>query len=242
MLDYYGELYPLLVQIKKRFDNVVMEQAALDRVQEEIVDESALTTLRKAFADFKAKINKSIDEERINRIAKKITKRAAKKNRRWWVKKLETFGIDITSKATFEGEKDYLSSRISTNTTLITKMKNEYIEQLNTVLFNSYEQGTPLRQLTKDVQNQFRISKNKAKLIARNETKNTNTQMNKKQAQELGFDQAVWLTSKDERVRAEHRKHSNKTYTIGVGLDDGKGGKEEPGDKINCRCSFYLKI
>jgi SPP1 gp7 family putative phage head morphogenesis protein len=242
MLDYYRDIYPLLVQIKKRFDNVVMEKAALDRVQKEITDQTALVTLEDAFQDFEEKINTSISDKRIKNIARNITKKAVKRNKRLWKDKLNPLGIDISKKESFKGERDYVTSRVNTNTTQIKNLKDTYIEQLNTILFNAYEQGTPLRQLTKDIEKQFDVSKNKAKLIARNETKNTNTQMNKKQALELGFDQAVWLTSDDVRVRHQHDKHKNKTYTIGVGLDDGKGGKEEPGDAINCRCSFYLKI
>lgn len=238
-LDYYSELYELITQIKKRFNSVVLKEVEKKKIQQEIVDQNPLAALRAAFAEFKKKVNKSINTKRITTLSKGVTNRLVKRNKKSWAKKL---GIDISKKTTFKGEREYLSSRIKSNVRLITNMKTEYMEQLETLLFMSYEQGKPVKQLAKDIESRFKITARKAKLIARNEIKNTNTQINNKQAAELGFDKAVWIISKDERVRSQHKKHDRKTYKVGVGLDDGKGGKEEPGDAINCRCTFYIAV
>ena len=159
-----------------------------------------------------------------------------------WQAKAKSVGISIEGKQSFKGEQDYIKSRIETNTTLIKNLKSQYIEELNVELKYSYEQGRPSSQLAKDIEKRFGITKRRAKLIARNETKNTNAQLNKKQAMELGFGNPKWQTMMDGRERPEHAKHNGKEYKFGVGLPDGEGGKEEPGDKINCRCDFYIEI
>lgn len=242
-LDYFSELYALVSRINKSFNNSVMPKVEMKKVQKEIVlDESAFSIIGQAFDDFKKGINARIDEDVIKRIAQKITEKTFKRNRSLWKSKLNDFGIDIGRKMSFEGEQDYIKSRIKTNIKLITKLKDEYLSQLELELSDSYEKGIPAPQLAKNIQQRFKISAKKAKLIARNETKNTNSQLNKKQAAELGFDKAVWLTSIDGRERPEHREHNKKTYTIGVGLPDGQGGKEEPGYAINCRCTFYIEV
>lgn len=212
------------------------------QVQEQIVDASALSKINSAFSSFNKEINRRIDADEISKIATKVTNKGVKRNKSLWKTKLKNFGIDVKGKMSFESEPDYIKSRIQTNVKLITKLKDEYLGRLSVDLSSAYEQGKPAKQLAKDIEQSFGISSRKAKLIARNETKNTNCQLNTKQALELGFDQGTWLTSMDGRERPEHAKHNNKKYKIGIGLPDGKGGKEEPGDAINCRCTFFINV
>lgn len=242
-VEYFSYLKAIVSRINNTFDNVVMTTANKKRIDKEIVD-STLTSLEEAFKEFENKINKAFPPQKLRNIAQQTTLQNVRRNKKIWREKLNSndFAINIAKKLSFPNEQDYIKSRISTNTILITKMKDDYVSQLNTILFSSYQQGLSSKELSKDIQNQFGITKRKAKLIARNETKNTNTQMNNKQAKSLGFTEAVWLGSEDEREREQHNKHNNKEYQIGVGLDDGAGGKEEPGDKINCRCTFYIDV
>lgn len=219
-------------------------------VQKVIVDSefSTLTSIEDAFDEFERKVKKAVPQRAIKTLASRVTHRNHKRNKKIWIDKLSPlseFGINISKKASFSGEQAYISSRIKTNTSLIKSLKDDYVQDLNTLLFSSYQKGTPIKQLAGDIQNQYGITKRRAKLIARNETKNTNTQLNKKQGKELFGDspfKPVWLGSEDIRERDQHNKHNNKEYEFGVGLDDGKGGKEEPGDAINCRCDYYIDI
>ena len=202
-------------------------------VQEEIVD-SALTKIGTSFKDFEDRVNKKFDDNSMFDIAKKVTTRITRNNTSVWKRKLKTLGIDIKGKMSFEGEQDYIKSRIHTNMKLIKSLKDEYLGELELDLSNAYEKGIPAKQLAKSIEKRFGITARRAKLIARNEVKNTTSQLNKKQVEELGFDRAVWLTSIDGRERSTHHKHNKKSYVVGKGLPDGKGGFEEPGDAINC--------
>jgi SPP1 gp7 family putative phage head morphogenesis protein len=204
--------------------------------------DSDLTTLNTALSLLVGKVNKKLDEKLIFKIATQITTKIYKRNRSLWRKKLDGLAISIKGKESFKGEQDYIKSRIATNVKLITKLKEDYLTDLEIDVAMAYEKGLPSSELAKIIEKKYGIEKRKAKLIARNEVKNTNTQLNNKQVAELGFEEAVWMTAGDERVRSQHKKHNRKTYKIGKGLPDGEGGYEEPGDKINCRCTFFIDI
>lgn len=245
-LEYYNQLKPIVDYIHDSFNQVVMPVVDKKIIQKQIVvvmdSMTALGQLNAALARFQIKVDKKITAKDINNIATKVVNSQVKRNKMQWQAKARSVGISIKGKQSFKGEQDYIKSRIETNTTLIKNLKSQYIEELNIELKYSYEQGRPSSQLAKEIERRFGITKRRAKLIARNETKNTNSQLNKKQAMELGFGNPRWQTMMDGRERPEHAKHNGKEYQFGVGLPDGDGGKEEPGDAINCRCDFYIEI
>lgn len=244
-LEYYNQLKPIVDYIHTSFNQVVMPVVSKKSIQKQIVvtdSMSALGQLNAALAKFQLKVDKKITAKDINNLATKVVNSQVKRNKMQWQAKAKSVGISIKGKQSFKGEQDYIKSRIETNTTLIKNLKSQYIEELNIELKYSYEQGRPSSQLAKDIEKRFGITKRRAKLIARNETKNTNAQLNKKQAIELGFGNPKWQTMMDGRERPEHARHNGKEYQFGVGLPDGEGGKEEPGDAINCRCDFYIDI
>ena len=234
-VEYYRSILPIVNYINSQFKDLVMPKA------EKVLD-GDLDTLDDAIKALVSKVDKKINFKLISKIAASSVNKIHKRNSILWKKKLAGFAISIKGKESFEGEQEYIRSRIQTNVKLITNLKEEYLNSLAVDVGLAYEQGKTSSSLTKIIQNKYGVEKRKAKLIARNEVKNTNTQLNTKQAKELGFDEVVWLTAGDERVRSEHKKHNRKSYKLGVGLSDGKGGKEEPGDAINCRCTFYIDI
>jgi SPP1 gp7 family putative phage head morphogenesis protein len=108
--------------------------------------------------------------------------------------------------------------------------------KLETVLRTQTAQGHSISYVTQQLVSTGQHTKKRAALIARNEIKNITGQLTKKRMQNVGFEKAMWLTSEDDRVRPDHKRHDRKIYTIGVGLKDSDGNYEEPMDKINCRC------
>lgn len=245
-IEYYKQLEAIVSYINKKFNSIVMPVVSKKSVQKQIVItdayQTALGQIDAAFAKFKLNVDEKITNKDINKIATTFVNKAVKRNKSLWQTKMSSVGISIKGKSSFCGEKDYIRSRIDTNITLIKNLKSQYLEELSVELAYSYEQGRPSSQLAKEIEKRFGITSRRAKLIARNETKNTNSQLNKKQAMELGFGSPKWHTNMDGRERPEHAKHNGKEYEFGVGLPDGKGGKEEPGDAINCRCDFYIEV
>jgi SPP1 gp7 family putative phage head morphogenesis protein len=78
---------------------------------------------------------------------------------------------------------------------------------------------------------QFDFTRNRARLIARDQVGKLYGQINAARQQAIGVTHFVWQTSNDERVRDEHEERNGKTYSY-ANPPDG----ELPGQPIQCRC------
>ncbi len=99
--------------------------------------------------------------------------------------------------------------------------------------------------LVKDLQNRFSISENKAKFIAKQETRLLSTQYYHERASVAGLRKFRWSTSHDERVRDLHKHLDKKIFTTDnlPIIHTGKKGDERglPGQAFGCRCrAIYI--
>lgn len=235
-LEYYRQLRFMVEQIYKRFNNIVVEGMDKEYIKEQIVDESYVSLLEKLMIRFRKSIKRQFGLLRIVGMSTDITKFVYDYNEKRWLGELSKFGIDLKKDISFDFLKDYLSLRINDNVKLIKNLQEEFSYDLEQTIYKSFENGKTYKELSKDISDRFGIGKRKAALIARNEVKNTNTQLNKKRMQEYGVDKAIWMSADDERVRSQHQKFDGKEYEVGKGLKNEKGEYEEPGDAISCRC------
>jgi len=226
----------MIEQIHKRFNNVVIEGMDTKTIREQIEDENYLSRLERLVRDFKKKIKRQFGLLRIIEIATNINLLIYKYNERRWINELFKFGINLKKDISWKFLKDYLDMRITSNVGLIKNLRDDVQNDLEQMIYRNFEQGKTHKELAKEMVEKFGIDKRKAALIARNEIKNTNTQLNKKRMQEYGIEKAVWDTSEDERVRSQHRLFNQKEYVVGIGLKNEKGEFEEVGEAINCRC------
>lgn len=235
-IEYYRQLRFMVEQIFKRFDNVVVAGMDKKDLKEQIYDADYLVVLKRLLKELNLKINNQFDNLRLFNIAKQITNNCFNYNEMRWHTELIKFGINIPKDINYRFLKQYLKSRVISNTQMITNLKDDVISNLNDLIFRNFENGKTFKEIANEMTDRLGIEKRKAHLIARNEVKNTNTQLNKRRMQEYGVDEAIWLTSDDERVRSEHRKFNNKSYEVGKGFKNEKGEFEEAGESINCRC------
>ena len=85
--------------------------------------------------------------------------------------------------------------------------------------------------------------KNHAKFTARNQIGNFNSLTTKIRAQNLGITQAIWRTSRDERVRPCHKVRDGKAFDLATGLYSSCDGLSLlPGVDFQCRCDYELVI
>jgi SPP1 gp7 family putative phage head morphogenesis protein len=77
-----------------------------------------------------------------------------------------------------------------------------------------------------------------SRFIARNQLSSFNGLSNKIRYQKLGITEAIWQTSRDERVRPSHDDRDGKTYELSKGLYSSKDGKWlQVGTDWLCRCT-----
>lgn len=235
-IEFYRFLKFMLEQIYKRFENIVIKGIDKKYIKEQVQDENYVNLLENLIKIFNKKIDKQFDLKRIFDIANYITNLTYKYNEIKWSEQLIKFGIDLKENISYKFLSKYLKMRIQSNIILIKSLKDDAKLSLEEMIYRNFEQGKTIKEFSKELENKFGIDKRRATLISRNEIKNTNTQLNKKRMQEYGIEYAIWETSEDERVRAQHKYFQGKKYQIGIGLKNEKGENEEPGEAINCRC------
>ena len=92
-------------------------------------------------------------------------------------------------------------------------------------------QGRRHESVAKDIEREFGIAENRAKLIARDQIGKIESDLSRSRMETNGVTKGVWRTSEDERVRPKHAANEGKTFA----LKDGLNGIR-PGEEINCRC------
>jgi SPP1 gp7 family putative phage head morphogenesis protein len=236
-LEYYRQLRFMIEQIHTRFNNIVIKGMEKDKFIKLIVDEDYTLHLQKLLKDFNSKIDNQFGFKRLLEIALKSVNDVYNYNTINWMARLKSFGIDFAKDIFYSELKPFLNMRVNSNVSLIKNLKDDVCADLEKMIYANFEQGKTFKELANTMTERFGIDKRRATLIARNEIKNTNTQLTKKRMQQFNVDYAIWMTSKDERVRSEHLKFDNIIYEVGKGLRNTKTNKfVEPGEEINCRC------
>jgi SPP1 gp7 family putative phage head morphogenesis protein len=124
------------------------------------------------------------------------------------------------------------------NVALITKMSSEELDSIGETVAEAATKGLRVEALAEQVQERFGVSDSRAALIARDQTLKLNSQIASDRMQAVGITEYVWVTSKDERVRDEHRELDGKTFSFRDPPPAGPNGQPaNPGQAINCRCT-----
>jgi SPP1 gp7 family putative phage head morphogenesis protein len=144
-----------------------------------------------------------------------------------------------------------LKSWVSTNTSLIKSIQTDLLEQVGVIIESSYRSALSMPELTKQLQAKFNISRNRATLIARDQTAKLHSDYIKHEHKQLDITEYVWLTSGDERVRTSHKVLNGKlcqwaneltyrdTITEKVRAKSSIGGVPlQVGQDFQCRCSL----
>jgi SPP1 gp7 family putative phage head morphogenesis protein len=104
----------------------------------------------------------------------------------------------------------------------------------------SVQTGRDLGQLTKDLQEQFGVTKRRAALIARDRNNKATASMTRVRQVQVGITEAIWVHSGGgKHPRPTHVKagRDKQRYQVSEGwLDPAVGRNIFPGELVNCRC------
>lgn len=126
---------------------------------------------------------------------------------------------------------DQLKLFSSQNAQLIQSLPDQELERVAGIIERGLQDGTSIKEIEKEIQKSFGITRRRAKLIARDQTTKLNASLTKLRQQEAGVTEYVWQTSGDERVRPTHRANDGKTFRWDKPPKTG-----HPGSEVNCRC------
>jgi SPP1 gp7 family putative phage head morphogenesis protein len=171
-------------------------------------------------------------------------------NRTQWTKIMRaTIGVDLMTSEPYLATQ--LSLFVSQNTTLISKMKREAVDDITGIVERGLQGGLRVEAIEQQIREKTKATANKARLIARDQVSKANSQLTKLRQEDLGVSKYVWRTSKDERVRDSHKVMEGMTCawddpTIYIN-EDGKSRKRSgldpagvplhPGEDYQCRCT-----
>lgn len=138
---------------------------------------------------------------------------------------------------------DYLQASVVDNVRLITSIPDQYLTQVESIVFTNARAGGRPAAIAKALQQQLGVTERRAKLIARDQTAKINGDLNSMRQKAAGFPYFEWKDSDDERVRDRHRYLADHVTAYGKGiyrwdnppLSD-KGIPIIPGSDYQCRC------
>lgn len=87
------------------------------------------------------------------------------------------------------------------NFRFLKKYGEDFTNSINEIVSRGVRNGTPLRDITRELNESLVKNKNKAKLLARDQVGKLNAQITKYRMQEVGINGYFWQTAVDERVR-----------------------------------------
>lgn len=152
-------------------------------------------------------------------------------NSREWGKQLKAgLGVDV-----FRRE-EYIPSTVNSfvkeNVSLITKMENDLLAQVDEIVQRSVRQGDTAPRIARQIEERIGVSKSRAKLIARDQTGKLNGQLTRLRQEDIGVESYVWRSSDDERVRSTHASKDDRKFQ----WDQPPSGTGHPGQDYQCRC------
>ena len=114
------------------------------------------------------------------------------------------------------------------------------------IVLNGYKSGATITDITKSIQEQYKLSRRRAQLLARDQVSTLNSQISKMQQQDAGCTKYRWSDSRDSRVRDCHRTLNGKVFSWDeppeMWYDTKNSGRVytgrrcHPGEDYCCRC------
>lgn len=191
---------------------------------------------RKAGDDFHAKEQAFNLSDRIDKIGN-LSKRLSTED--WKRAVSKTLGVNVLDDY-YSGEfyRERLKLWTDENASLISTLPEEVLGEMQNIVEDGFLNGRSNRDIVKDIQERFNVSRNKARFYAADQLSKLNASITHQQQTECGVEEYIWSSSKDHRVRERHAqldgtKHRWDTPPI---VDEKTGRRAHPGEDYRCRC------
>ena len=167
--------------------------------------------------------------------------------REWKRAVKETLGIDLMDDY-YKGDfyEQALRMWVDSNVEKIKTIPTESLGSMRQIILDGYKQGRTIRDISKDIQEEYNVSKHRAQMFARDQVATLNAQITKMQQQDAGCKRYRWSTSHDARVRDCHRALDGKVFNWNdppeMWYETKKSGRVytgrrcNPGEDFLCRC------
>ena len=161
---------------------------------------------------------------------------------RWKQIVQETYGI---SPFLYEQwQSGFIRAFVDDNVALMKNLSEDTAKKISQNVIGGARSGIRASEIAKNIKNDFKVSKTRARLIARDQVSKLYGQLNMHRQSDAGISRYIWSTSDDDRVRKTHGENDDKIMqwkNSNVELSNGRwvtrtGYKGIPGQDIQCRC------
>lgn len=204
--------------------------------------------VRREFQKIAEELEQKLAAYGLDDLVAKISKMTKNTSLREWKRVVhDTLGIDLLN--------DYYSADfyeaalrrwVDENVLKIKSIPNEALGEMQQIVLNGYKSGATITDITKSIQEQYKLSRRRAQLLARDQVSTLNSQISKMQQQDAGCTKYRWSDSRDSRVRDCHRTLNGKVFSWDeppeMWYDTKNSGRVytgrrcHPGEDYCCRC------
>lgn len=183
------------------------------------------------FDRLRAAAAKVFDDRRIETLAFRVGQLVSNHNM-GEIRKQIASAITVDVFGAEEPVRRQLGAFVRDNVRLIKSIPQKALTDVEGVVLAGVRRGTRAKDIAQSIGERFGVTRSRATLIARDQVGKFNGELTQLRHQEAGITEYIWRTSKDERVRAEHRARDGQRFKWSEPPDDGA-----PGEAIQCRCT-----
>lgn len=178
-------------------------------------------------------------KKRAREMATDLVQAAYTANKTAWQQRVKKEGFDIPMQLT-AAQRTILDVKVVDNVSLIRSIPEQYFQKIEGDVSRGFLAGRDLDAISKALQKTGHATRNRAALIARDQSNKLTAQMNAARQGELGIRYAGWKHStvaKDPRPNHLRASRESWLFDTQVGIDFGDGaGFVLPGFAVYCRC------
>jgi len=177
-------------------------------------------------------VNQSLDVTYVSpqTIVAKVAFQTQHFNKKQWQKITKAvFGVDVFyDEAWLQAE---MLSFAHTNVALIKSIRVKSVSDIEEITYRGVRSGRRAEDIAVDIKNKYGVTRNRAKLIARDQVGKFNGQLTRLRQQDAGVRAFRWSTAGDERVRPQHEMLEGRVFSWNDPPSIGF-----PGEPVQCRC------
>lgn len=140
-----------------------------------------------------------------------------------------TVGVGLP--ATEPGLLDVVRGFVADNVRLIRDLGRSALDRVEGAVLRGFRRGRTNASIAQQIRAELGVSKNRARLIARDQVASLNGELTQIRQTRMGVREYIWRTSGDERVRPSHEELDGRRFSW-----DDPPPEGHPGEPINCRC------
>jgi SPP1 gp7 family putative phage head morphogenesis protein len=132
-----------------------------------------------------------------------------------------------------------LNGIVAENVGLIKSLPEKALGEVQGIVMQSVRKGRDMAHIAREVESRFKVSRNRAITIARDQTNKATEAISRARYEELGIREAVWMHRSGSKVpRKSHLAMNGKKFPVADGLYDADVNLHvRPGELPNCHCT-----